>query len=75
MFRYSLLCLVSFHIQELTDIDNHPAAALFRREVTIPFFDPVLGENELSTLRLKGFGITRKRRNLPTAKGGRFLLV
>ena len=42
--------------------------------MTIPFFDPVLSENELATLRLKGFGVTRKRKNLPAAKGGRFLL-
>ncbi len=42
--------------------------------MTIPFFDPVLSENELATLRLKGFSVTRKRKNLPTAKGGRFLL-
>ena len=55
-------------------IDDHPAAALSRREVTIPFFDPVLGKDELATLRLKGFGVTRKRKDLPVAKGGRFLL-
>ena len=42
--------------------------------MTIPFFDPVLSENELATLRLKGFGVTLKRKNLPAAKGGRFLL-
>ena len=74
MFRYLLLCLVSFHVEELAYIDDHPAATLYRREVTIPFFDPVLGENELSTLRLKGFGVTRKRKNLLAAKTGRFLL-
>ena len=43
--------------------------------MTIPFFDPVLGKDELATLRLKGFGETRKRKNLPAARGGRFLLV
>ena len=77
--RFLTLCywlglFVCLEIEELTDIDDHPAATLYRREMPIPFFDPVLSENELSTLRLKGFGVTRKRKNLPAAKTGRFLL-
>ena len=77
--RFLTLCywlglFVSLDIKELAYIDDHPAATLYRREVTIPFFDPVLGENELATLRLKGFGVTRNRKYLPAAKGGRFLL-
>ena len=52
-----LLRLVSFDIRELTNIDDHPAATLYRREMTIPFFNPVLGKNELYTLRLKGYGV------------------
>jgi len=56
--RDLLLWLVSFHIEELTNIDDHPTAALYRGEMTIPFFNPVLGENELTTLGLEGFGVT-----------------
>ena len=52
-----LLRLVSFDIKELTNIDDHPTPALHRREMTIPFFDPVLGENELTALGLEGFGV------------------
>ena len=72
MLLVRAFCLLD--IEELTYINDHPAATLYRREMPIPFFDPVLGENELATLGLKGFGVTRKRKNLPAAKTGRFLI-
>ncbi len=47
-----LFLLVTLDIDELTDIDNHPAPTLNRREMPIPLFNPVLCQHKLAALGL-----------------------
>ena len=51
-FRMLLLLLVTLDIEELTDIDYHPAPTLNRWEMSIPLFNPVLCQYKLSALGL-----------------------